>query len=334
MSESTGRLVSWRSIESGYEQEALLLGNGASRNLWDGFAYSSLLEQATHRIDHPLTEADQRIFESLESTTNFERVLNAIGTAKKVAVALGHPTRDLTLRYKSIQRALIESVSSTHVPWNLVPDRTLTKIRRALEFYEYVFTINYDLIAYWAIMSSDQGAGFIDYFLHGTFNEARDWTWARDRTKVLYLHGGIHLYQKNEGGTIKRAASTENLLRLFEKNPLVDAVPLFISEGDYRDKVRSIHRNDYLSFALGQLASHKGRLVIFGSSLGAADRHLVEAINSVPERKISVGLRRESTERIIRMKARFRQRFTSAELSFFDASTHPLGDPALRIPAL
>lgn len=271
--------MNWRSIESGYEQQALLLGNGASRALWDGFAYGSLLEEACSRIDHPLTEADQRIFDSLESTSNFERVLQAIGTAKKVAVALGHPTRELTQRYKSIQRALIESVTSTHVPWDLVPGLSLTRIRRALEFYEYVFTTNYDLITYWAVMSADRGAGFLDYCLHGNFHEIHDWTWADRRTKVLYLHGGIHLYQRLEGGTIKRTASSENLLRLFESRPLVYAVPLFISEGNYRDKVRAIHRNDYLSFALGQLASYEGRLVVFGSSLGVADRHLAEAMS-------------------------------------------------------
>ena len=57
-----------------------------------------------------------------------------------------------------------------------------------------------------------------------------------------------------------------------------------------------------------------------------------QAINAIPERKIAVGLRREGAERIIRMKARFRQQFPKAELSFFDSSTHPLGDPALKIP--
>lgn len=325
--------MNWRSIESGYEQQALLLGNGASRALWDGFTYGSLFEEATSRIDHPLTEADQRIFESLESTNNFEGVLYAIGTARKVAVALKHPTRELTQRYTSIQRALIESVTSTHVPWDLVPNRSLTRIRRAMESYEYVFTTNYDLIAYWAIMSAGQGARFLDYFLYGHFHEAHDWSWADDRTKILYLHGGIHLYRRLEGGTFKRAASSENLLKLFARKPLIGAVPLFISEGSHRDKVRAIHRNDYLSFALEQLARYRGRLVIFGSSLGTTDRHLAEAINTIPERKIAVGLRREGAVRVIRMKAHFRHEFAKAELSFFDSATHPLGDPALKIPA-
>jgi hypothetical protein len=331
--DSTPRLVSWNSIQSGYEWEGLLLGNGASIALWDGFAYKSLYKEAiSGRIDHPLSDTDREIFGSLGSTTNFERVLGAIGTAKMVATALGHPTRELTLRYKSVQRALIEAVTSTHVPWTLVPSRTLTKVRRALEFFEYVFTTNYDLLTYWAVMSKDRGAGFLDYFLYGDFSEAQDWDWAKERTKILYLHGGIHLYRRFGGGTFKRKAFAGNLLDLFARRPLPNSVPLFISEGSYRDKVAAIHRNDYLSFALDRLASYRGRLVIFGSSLDRPDRHLASAINGAKGRKVAVGLRRETPEKIIRQKAHYRHEFPELELSFFDATSHPLGDVSLKIP--
>lgn len=326
------RLVGWNSIQSGYEGQGLLIGNGASVALWDGFAYDSLYDEAvSNREGHRLTQLDQQVFKSL-GTRNFEEVLGAVGMARLVAYSQGQPTRYLTDRYKSIQKALIDAVIATHVPWHLVPSRTLTKIRTALEFYDCVFSTNYDLVVYWALMSREGGARFVDFFLWSyPFDATDDWTWASHRTKVFYLHGGIHLYRRLDGGTIKRKAQSANLLASFAR-PLPNTVPLFISEGSHKDKMAAIHRNDYLSFAFDRLARHSGRLVLFGHSLGPSDQHLVDALNRIPNRKIAVGVLRTTHAQIVRSKAHFHHHLPDAELSFFDAATHPLGDASLKVP--
>ena len=259
-------------------------------------------------------------------------MLGALGMARMVAGALGEPRRLLNERYRTVQRALIEAVTSTHVPWRLVPGRTLTKLRTAMEFYEYVFSTNYDLVAYWALMSREQGAHFVDFFLwDDPFDPTHEWEWATDRTKIFYLHGGIHLFRRLYGGTIKRKARAGNLLDLFAR-PLKNTIPLFISEGSYEDKIAAIQRNDYLSFAFDRFARCRGRVVIFGHSLGSADKHIIDVLNEVDGRKIAVGLLRGSPEDIRQQKAHFVGQLSRANLSFFDASTHPLGDPGIKIP--
>jgi hypothetical protein len=86
------RLVSWNSIQSGYERQGLLIGNGASVALWNGFAYDSLYEEAaSNRLGHRLTQLDQQVFKSL-GTRNFEEVLGAVGIARLVASSQGQPT--------------------------------------------------------------------------------------------------------------------------------------------------------------------------------------------------------------------------------------------------
>lgn len=326
----TSRLLHWQTIESSFAWEAILVGNGASLAVWDAFGYESLFQQAlSDRIAHPLTVEDYRVFKCLR-TRNFERVLTALNTSRLVAGAMGQPIGEINRRYRSIQRALIEAVTAIHIPWPLMPPRALTKIRRALEFYEFVFSTNYDLLIYWAIMSRDRGRGFVDGMWNQPFDPTDDWGWAEGKTKVLYLHGGIHLYRQPTGGTIKRKAEAANLLSLFGQ-PLHGSVPLFITEGTHEDKVAAIHRNDYLAFGFERLATHNRPLAILGHSLASPDRHLLEAIRRSGTRRMAIGLLRGSPEAILKQKAHFVNEFRDAHISFFDAQTHPLGDPDLKV---
>src|SRR5690606_2616734 len=100
-------------------------------------------------------------------------------------------------------------------------------------------------------------------------------------TKVLYLHGGLHLYHLPYGATFKRSATIQaNLLDLFGTPYKNGAVPLFISEGTSEDKLRSIYGSDYLSFAFAQFARYRGPTVVFGHGLGDSDAHLVNAMRA------------------------------------------------------
>lgn len=70
------QLASWDEVKGGFHGGSLLLGNGSSRAVWEGFGYSSLYERASAGIDHPLTPEDGALFAALD-TTNFESVLSA-----------------------------------------------------------------------------------------------------------------------------------------------------------------------------------------------------------------------------------------------------------------
>ena len=71
-------------------------------------------------------------------------------------------------------------------------------------------------------------------------------------TRVLYLHGGIHLARLVNGRTLKRRCTWEggSLQRSLWLPREDGAIPLFITEGTSRDKEKAIGRSDYLSSTL------------------------------------------------------------------------------------
>jgi hypothetical protein len=318
------------------EFTGLLLGNGASRAVWDSFAYDSLYNIAlTENQTHPLSTEDAALFEAL-STRNFESVLAGLATTRRVATALGLDIPIVSHRYASIQSAVAEAVKRTHIPWTSVPDTTLTAIRKELLCYKWVYSTNYDLLVYWAVMHPGEGT-FKDFFWAAPpyFDLANTEVW-KQPTLVLYLHGGLHLYRTVTGRTIKRSGEYgANLLDLFG-TPFVtplgeEATPLFISEGSAADKLGSINRSDYLGFGYTKLTEHDGALCVFGHSLSDVDDHIVRALKQ-SNATLALSIRPGSPETVIKRKATAIAKFGDG-LKFFDATTHPLGSAGLKVTA-
>jgi hypothetical protein len=155
-------LESWSDIRNEFRGGSLLLGNGSSRAISNGFGYSSIFEQAQTRIEHPLTREDVALFLALDPR-NFEAVLSALQTAELVCRSIGVKTAVIRDRYESIRFALMQAIRSTHVEHGLA-FKVLPNLRRELLAYSYVFTTNYDLLVYWAVMAEDGPGPFRDYF--------------------------------------------------------------------------------------------------------------------------------------------------------------------------
>jgi len=332
-------LADWRQVvENELRWNGILIGNGSSRAVWEGFSYLSLYDRACSAdVADPLRPEDVALFGAF-ATRNFERMLGSLKTAGAVARALRETDARIAERYDHIQRALFEAVGSVHVPWDRVAGEPLINVRRAIRAYKAVYSTNYDLLAYWAVMHEDEGAGFKDLFWGaGHTFDPKDTDVSGDATLVFYLHGGIHLRSLVDGGTKKRAVAEGGaLLDDFSTSFGSDEVPLLISEGEARDKLDAILRSDYLSFAYTAFAQHQGNLVIFGQSLADEDEHLVEAINSwrPPRREpplIAISIRPEvDPDEVRRTKLHYARRLPHADLIFFDPSTHPLGDASVR----
>ena len=332
--EITEDLATWEEVRRGNEFTGLLVGNGASRAVWAGFGYDSLFEVAQNvNTTCRLTSADVALFDALE-TQNFEHVLAGLATARHVTNALGIAMPALVQRYTSIQKALAEAVKSTHVPWLSVPGTCLEAIRSELLNYDFVYSTNYDLIIYWAIMRENNGEGFKDFFW-GEYFDLANTQLSGESTVVLYLHGGLHLYRTVSGRTIKRhAESGLNLLDLFgTRFPDEDeeATPLFISEGSSSGKLASIQRSDYLTFAYTKLVHHDGPICLFGHSLSDRDKHIVQALMQAKIRDIAISVRPGQADAVIRKKANAVRKLPEAHLLFYDATTHPLGATGLQI---
>lgn len=329
--QQTPELSKWGDLPDDLKFSGILLGNGASRAIWDHFAYSSLYEVASEYIpNHKLDDLDQGLFESLE-TTNFELVLAALATTSRVGRILTWDVSESLLRHERIRNALIESVHTTHIPWAAVSEEVLEAISAELTKYHYIYSSNYDLLLYWAIMHNGP-RGFVDFFWNShQFDIANTEVWTKS-SEVFYLHGGIHLLRTPSGSAMKRTAGGDlNLLDQFGRHIEDGYTPLFVSEGSSADKLRVIRGSDYLSFSYEALSQHRGPLLIFGHSLGDSDSHLVHAIKRSAADRIGFAVYPSSEDDIIATKGHVVALFPNKPLVFIDSTSHPLGAPSLAI---
>ncbi|MFQ6574419.1 DUF4917 family protein [Pseudomonas sp. UM16] len=319
----------WPNLNAAHPSTGLLLGNGASRALWRPFTYFSLFEEAQRVRHKPLSLTDQALFKSFGSEL-FEPVLSALNTTVRINAALAISSSAPLNRYYAIKEALIHAVRSVHIPWRLLPTATLQLINSELRNYHSVYSSNYDLLCHWAASHAPEG-------FQSLFNDDGDFDVRHTRgtgTRLLYLHGGLHLLKQQDGSSRQRSASGSQLLDGFAVNTPGD-VPLFINESNSDDKLKAIRSSDYLSWCLGELAGHQGGLCLFGQHLGASDRHLLEAIKQARPAHLAIAIRPLSEASIISQKQHYTQRFADAAniaLHFFDASSHPLGLCDLEVP--
>ncbi len=329
---SVERLRDWPEI-AGQGWGSLLLGNGFSMNISSGFGYRRLFDGAE------LSETAKRLFD-LYDTTNFELVLERMLDAQQISAAFGFPESGLkrmAAEHDGIREALFAAVNDTHVRHGALSQEVLQAVAGHLRSYSRVFTTNYDLIPYWAIMS--RRAEFRDMMMPSDgellFDPATA-LWSGDRTQLLYLHGALHLWRDDWAGvTGKWTATVTGLLDLkdrYEEHPSRE--PLLVSEGTAKDKYAVIQRSRYLWFALQELTRDTAPLVIVGSSFGENDTHIVEAIKAGgAPRSIAIGIHvgRATPVQIASRLGVLRERFEGNNVVFFDVATHPLGDPQLNV---
>ena len=324
-------LTPWPELAARHPCDALLLGNGASRVLWKPFGYFSLFEEAQRAgRKKGLAISDQALFKSL-ATELFEPVLSALNTTVRTNAALAINSTAPLNRYYSIKEALIHAVRTVHLPWPLMPATTLATLNQALRGYRSVYTSNYDLLLPWAVQHAPHG--FAELFDEQGFFDVRRTN--GEGTRVLHLHGGLHLLKLPDGTTRQRSADSAELLDGFAVN-IPGEVPLFVNEDRSDEKLRAIRNSDYLGWCLGQLAQESQGLCLFGQHLDSSDQHLLEAIRQARPKHLSIAIRPLSEASVINQKQHFVDRFgdmPGTVLHFFDASTHPLGQAALAIEA-
>jgi hypothetical protein len=329
----TADLLDWEDVRDKRTWSALLVGNGASIAIWPRFDYPSLFAIAqTLPMDVQLGPVEVELFERLGAESNFERALHDLLVAETVSEALGFGRESEVIadRYDRIRNSLIAAVHHVHIPFGMVPDSTLTHLMQCMAEYRAVFSLNYDLLLYWALMQKPER--FTDCFNQGDFEPRfeRD-LW--DRCHLYFVHGGIHLYRRVYGDVYKRHNEDgANLLSLFGQ-PIdgSPAIPLFVSEGTARQKRAAIADSPYLTFAYERLEACSSPVVVLGTSLGEPDRHIVGALSRHSYRPVAVGIYPKSDEEVVQTKAHFLATLQDQRLIFFDSRTHPLALLRLRI---
>jgi len=325
------KLLHWDEIKN-QKWPALLLGNGFSVNIWQDFNYHSLYDLAkSDEIDFPLIESAIELFEK-KDTTNFENILNLLlGALLANDVIEGGQDKKLKRLYRKVQKALISTVQGSHVPSDTINTEYISE-----EFSKYktIFTTNYDLIPYWSIMNHNTNK-FRDYFwnTNNSFDPENTDLWT-NCTRILYLHGALHILEEIDGGNSwKNTANESNLLEQFPDTFNSTYRPLFITEGDSREKLSKIYGSDYLRFSYHELLNHNKPIVILGHSLEPDfDQHLIDAISEWGKRRVAISVWPEmESHDIIQFKARINKHLKMHNLSFFDSTTHPLGSTELTV---
>ncbi len=257
----------------------ILLGNGFSIGVHPLFSYASLRQVA---VDNGyLTDKDIELFNKF-NTSDFERLMRLLLDAMEVNRILGIEDSLLEKRYRTMRDALVKSVETIHPSYDDVRQYWLEAVAAELKTYCKVFTTNYDLLLYWAL-GSTEFRGFTDFFWSGKlrFDSLNVEKWDEGVVEVYYLHGALFIF--SDATTIYKLKRTmvnrlQDHIRSFIR--WRRTLPLFVSEGDWRQKINAITRSPYLTFAFNSFNRIQRGLVIYGHSLDAkSDAHILGAIN-------------------------------------------------------
>lgn len=308
-------LPTWDEVKGTEPWPSLLLGNGFSRNIWDRFAYSSLLEASD------IEPQFLRIFEGF-CTQDFEDVLGSLWRTEVVLKALETPCEEVAAAYSAIKDGLISTVHKVHPARSAIGDHVFSAIAEDVVTYSNIFTLNYDLLLYWTIMKQELTSKVKDYFWRNSaYFDVND-TDSQD-TLVHFLHGALHLETTADGRTRKRTSSAGALLNQFGTEDPGQSRPLFVSEGTTVQKLKAIRASEYLRFCHSQLEGDRGNLVTFGVRFGNQDAHILEALRQHGGRRVAVSVFPGSIDH--REQEILEARLSPCQVDFFDSTTHPLG---------
>lgn len=331
-------LKDWKDISEDFT-DTLILGNGASIAVHRDFNYKSLRDAALER--GYITDEVQEVFDHL-GTEDFELVLNMLWHAERVNKALGVEETVTKKAYEDVKEALVKSVRDLHCEYS-VAEPHLPAIYEFMGRFKTVLSLNYDLIAYWALLKGNAQHGgyrFKDCFTDG---KRLDPNWERLReplgslsetTLVFYPHGNLVLTANPIEGDRKvvREDEFEQLLdRILEAWERGEGFPLFVSEGEWRQKLRAIQRSGYLSTVYSSVMSDlKTTATVYGWAMTGNDRHILDRVLRTPKKAIAVSVHKPTVKDLDRHRRRITSAITDStnrmhtpmpKIEFFDAES-------------
>lgn len=267
------------------DEPHLLLGNGFSISCRPGaFRYDALLDEATFDTAH----GDIRAVFELVGTTDFERVIELLRLAGELVDRYGSASGlgdKLRHDAETVREALAVTLAARHpnLPLDIAPAE-YTAVRTFLCRFRKIYTLNYDMLLYWAVMQDlDPAVPTNDGFTNGDDPGADYVVWEPyldfGAQRLFFLHGGLHLY--DTGREISKITWSRTGV------PLVDQIrdalaagryPLIVTEGSSAEKEAKILHNAYLNHAIRSFAKIQKTLFIHGHSLAANDQHVFRRI--------------------------------------------------------
>lgn len=317
----------------------LLLGNGFSRACRDDiFAYGALFDRANFE---GLSPSARSAFEALD-TTDFEVVMRALRQAAALASVYAHDAPELAKHLLRDAEGLRDLLATTIA--NSHPDRPgdittaqYQACRRFLYHFQTVYTVNYDLLLYWALMQQElePSIDFDDGFRQPDDGPEDYVTWDVQKTgtqNIHYLHGALHIF--DAGAEVQKYTWCNTQIALIDQ--IRDALdqgrfPIFVAEGESTGKLDRIQHSGLLNRAYRSFAAISGALFIFGHSLAENDDHIIRLIDRGKTSHLYVGLygdpdsteNRRIVERagqVTERRQEFRPR-VPVQVEFYDAAS-------------
>src|SRR5688500_3426089 len=276
----------------------LLLGNGFSRAFKDDlFSYTSLFGRADFKS---LSKNARKTFDALQ-TTNFEEVMNALRKAAKL-IELYDKKSKLVGQFKKdadgLREVLVGAIAGNHPshPGVINEDQFLACRLFLSNFHSY-YTMNYDLLLYWVFMHEpENGPGLKsdDGFRTPEGGQEDYVTWDVENTNqqnVHYLHGALHIF--DAGSELQKYTWINTGVRLIAQIRSAlksNLYPVFVAEGESKQKLDKIQHSGYLSRAFRSFANVGGDLFIFGHSMADSDDHILNLMGKNRVSRVFVSL--------------------------------------------
>lgn len=305
---------------------SVLLGNGFSQ-AWDAgiFNYANLLERA----DFGASDVVIRALFAAVGTYDFEAVMKELVGAHRVLTAYGQNEALCARVHEDQERlkdALIGAISSSHpaLPSG-VTGAQYTAAKVFLTRFKQIFTVNYDLLLYWARNKPDIDPAFDS---DDGFRANQTWRQSGTDQNIFFLHGGLHIYEQRED-TRKHACTDggTTIIEQVRRNLVAGRFPLFVSEPTSPLKKARINRSRYLRACFDALPKLEGTLFIYGHSIDDNDAHIFEQIDASPVRQVYVSVfGDENSAGNRRLTANATTAFSTAmrNVDFYQAESTPL----------
>ena len=268
----------WQVAEG--EEISVLFGNGFSRAWRDEpFRYETLYDAATFG---DRDDEIRRVFEAL-GTQDFEMATSRLRASRDILRIYSDDERLVTqLENDSqlIKDALLRAIADTHPSRpNEISGEEYRQVRHFLARFSRIYTVNYDLLMYWARNQADLPPD--DWRTDDGFRVEQLWVGPDTDQEIFFLHGALHLYETRDG--VKKHAFANQgqpIINTVQENLRRDVFPLFVSEPTSDAKRSRINKNPYLSYCLRQLSQETGCIFILGHGFAEVDQHIFSAIDA------------------------------------------------------
>lgn len=323
-----------------YNKCHALLGNGFSISCRpDIFVYGRLFERANF---NKLSPSAKLAFEAL-NTQDFEKVIKALRDASALVKAYSGSSKALIQQLKDdadgLREVLVQAIAASHPEWpGEISHSEYKYCRRFLSQFNNVYTLNYDLLLYWAVMHDNEDIDNIEIESDDGFRKGEDnfdseyvvWEPETSRSQnIWYLHGALHVF--DAGTEIQKYTWVNTGTRLIEQIREAlskDFFPLFVAEGTSTEKLDRIMHSEYLAKGKRSFSSIQGALFIHGHSLAENDNHVLRAIEKGKLAHLYVGLygdENSEPNKVIKTRANLivsnRARTKPLNVSFYDSDS-------------